>query len=265
MLGDFEYFVKGLEKCKDEEFVKKLHSLMFGSAGKKAETKENILQFNGFAEGTSKEDKIAEVTKNKKKWTDQALKKSLGLFRLEKSGTREELIVRLVEFLMRPIVAEDVSILTSDKSAEATKKKKKKKLSKKKKTKGSKRVPPKISLHVAAERGDTEVVSTLLDQLADIEKRDKVRASLINMLDYVPLSQLLTVIDLTGLAFFYYRRAKHRFTLLHLEAMQRLYLYYLRMERTLKSHPGIQIKPRKKVAMDKQLCTMPHTEDMQRL
>jgi hypothetical protein len=140
LLGEFEYFVKGLDKHKgDEELVKILHSLMFGSAGKKAETKKNIRQFKGFADGTSKEDKIAKVTENKKKWTVQALKDSLGLFGLEKSGTREELIVRLVEYLMKPTVTKDVSELKSAKSAKGSKKKS----SKKRKSKGSKSDQPK--------------------------------------------------------------------------------------------------------------------------
>jgi hypothetical protein len=43
------------------------------------------------------------VTDNKKKWTVPILKDCLALFGLEKSGTRDELIERLCDYLMKPV------------------------------------------------------------------------------------------------------------------------------------------------------------------
>lgn len=64
-----------------------------------------IRLFNGFSResATIKEEKIAKVTENKKKWTVVVLKDCLGLFGLEKSGTRDELVEKLCEYLMKPL------------------------------------------------------------------------------------------------------------------------------------------------------------------
>lgn len=43
------------------------------------------------------------MTDNKKKWTVPILKDCLALFGLEKSGTRDELIERLCDYLMKPV------------------------------------------------------------------------------------------------------------------------------------------------------------------
>ena len=95
-------------------------------------------------------------------------------------------------------------------------------------------------LHNAAYRGHAEVVSLLLEKGADIQAEDLlVRASLINMLGYVALSQLLTVVGLTWLYFpplmnVYYSMCGHHFIMPPGTVVQRLYPYYWRRERIFK-------------------------------
>ena len=86
----------------DDEVVTGLHSLIYGAKGKKLETKKNLRQFSGFAADVNTEEKTAKMIENKKKWTVSVLKSCMDLFGMEKSGTREELIARLVSFLAKP-------------------------------------------------------------------------------------------------------------------------------------------------------------------
>ena len=103
VLGDYPYFCKGLDKLRgDDEVVTDLHSLIDGNKGKKLETKKNLRLFSGFAADVNIEEKTAKMIENKKKWTVSVLKSSMELFGMEKSGTREELIARLVSFLAKP-------------------------------------------------------------------------------------------------------------------------------------------------------------------
>lgn len=102
-LVEYEHFVQELTKHKsDEDLVKQLHSLMYGSMGRKANAKHNLREFSGFTRDSDLQEKIEKVTDNKKKWTVALLKEALGLFGLEKGGSREELCKRLVDYLSAP-------------------------------------------------------------------------------------------------------------------------------------------------------------------
>jgi len=74
---------------------------MFGNPGKKTEAKKHIRMFNGFPVERKKA-RLDKVIENKKKWTVGLLKDALGVFGLEKSGTREELATRLIDYLQEP-------------------------------------------------------------------------------------------------------------------------------------------------------------------
>ena len=103
VLGEYGYFCKGLEKLRgDDDVVTGLHTLIYGTKGKKLETKKNLRQFSGFAADVNTEEKMAKMVENKKKWTVAVLKTCMDLFGMEKSGTREELIGRLVSYLAKP-------------------------------------------------------------------------------------------------------------------------------------------------------------------
>jgi hypothetical protein len=102
-LGEYAFFTASLEKLKgDDDIVKSLHSLLFNSVGKKLETKKHLRAFSGFPKGQSTDDKRTKLLENKKKWTVSLLKDCLGLFGLEKSGSREELVDRLIGYLAEP-------------------------------------------------------------------------------------------------------------------------------------------------------------------
>ena len=108
-LGEYEFFVEALDKQRgDDEVVKGLHSLLFGNPGKKLETKKHLRLFNGFADVNSKTEKLNKVLENKKRWTVALLKDTVGLFGLEKSGTRNEIAERLIDFLMSPSMPKSV-------------------------------------------------------------------------------------------------------------------------------------------------------------
>lgn len=51
-----------------------------------------------------KQVRLDKVLENKKKWTTSLLKDALGVFGLEKGGTREELATRLIDYLQEPSI-----------------------------------------------------------------------------------------------------------------------------------------------------------------
>ena len=115
--------MKGLEKMKgDDEIIKSLHSVLFSSVGKKLDAKKNIRLFNGFADEKTKNEKLSRVTENKKKWTVPLLKDCMGLFGMEKTGTRAELVEKLMDYLMSPKVIKEEShgVAKTKKSKAAT-------------------------------------------------------------------------------------------------------------------------------------------------
>ena len=61
-LADYPYFLRGLEKLRgDDEVVKSLHHLLYGTVGKKAETKKNLRLFSGFPAGGDGVDKKVDL------------------------------------------------------------------------------------------------------------------------------------------------------------------------------------------------------------
>lgn len=102
-LAENPHFCQELDGTKSDSAVcQALHWLLFGSKGKKAEVKKNLRGFSGFTTEVSKDDKKVKVKQNKSVWTVSVLKEALGLFGLEKSGDREVLVNRMVEFLAEP-------------------------------------------------------------------------------------------------------------------------------------------------------------------
>ncbi len=107
-LADYPFFVKGLEKLKgDDDLVKLLHVVLFNAIGARLDTKKHIRHFSGFSAGFNKEEKITKLTENKKKWTVAQLKSAATLFGFERSGTRDDLILRLVDYLASPVALKE--------------------------------------------------------------------------------------------------------------------------------------------------------------
>lgn len=110
ILGEYEYFVEKLGKLRgDDEVVKGLHQLMYGSPGKKSETKRNLRAFRGLPSDIDIGEKTAKLIEKKKVWTVSLLKSALDLFGLEKGGDRDALCARLVKFLANPENAKKAS------------------------------------------------------------------------------------------------------------------------------------------------------------
>jgi hypothetical protein len=64
--------------------------------------KKNMRLFCGFSPSTDKMSVETKLTENKKKWTIALLKEACSLLSLEKSGTRDELCKRVVDYLAVP-------------------------------------------------------------------------------------------------------------------------------------------------------------------
>jgi hypothetical protein len=106
-LGAYPWFCKALEKLTDQdETLKVLHQFLYGASAKKFEFRRNIKKFSGFPiDVTSKEEKISKLTEKKSSWTVNRLKVVVDMCGLEKAGTRDELIAKLVDFMFCPSVA----------------------------------------------------------------------------------------------------------------------------------------------------------------
>ncbi len=76
--------------------------LCFGSQGQKATRKKHLRLFNGFASTADRDAAEAKVLDNKKKWTVSALKDACAVLGVERSGSRDELVKRLADFLLSP-------------------------------------------------------------------------------------------------------------------------------------------------------------------
>lgn len=125
-LSDYPFFVTCFEKLRtDDDVCKQLHQVMFGAPGTKNDRKKNIRKFSGFASGTDISDKVSKVV-DRKGFNNTLLKDTLGLLGLEKSGTRQAMAQRLVEFLESPQILKREALATP-----AKKSGKKRKLSKK--------------------------------------------------------------------------------------------------------------------------------------
>lgn len=123
-LGDYKYFCKNIEKIhSDDESLRLLHQLMFGTLGKKFEVKKHIRRFGGFPETIGRDEALESIV-DKKKWTVSVLKEVMSLFGLERSGTREGLAERLIDYLKAPYervcLSESITPKTPSKTPEKT-------------------------------------------------------------------------------------------------------------------------------------------------
>lgn len=86
----------------DDDALKGLFALCFGSQGQKASRKKLLRLFNGFASAADRDAVETRILDNKKKWTVAALKEVCGVLGVERSGSREEIAKRVADFLLSP-------------------------------------------------------------------------------------------------------------------------------------------------------------------
>ena len=157
LLGDYEFFTKNLEKVTgDSDVVKALNSVLFNRVGKKHETKKHLRSFSGIPDLNNKKKYLDKVLENKKKWTVSLLKDSLGLFGLEKSGTREELAGRMIDYLAKPSVLKSVSALSKSSKSKSKGSKRKRAGGKDDKPKKKKQAPSAYILYTSSIRAQTK-------------------------------------------------------------------------------------------------------------
>jgi hypothetical protein len=127
-LGEYPLFCGMLDKYKStDEKVKNLHHFLFGLYGRKLDVKKNIRKFSGFPQNTSREDKISSIAEKKSVWTVSFLKSILEMCGLDKSGSRDYLILRLVDYMFCPSVRKSPSVDRKSRKSVAGKKRKRSK------------------------------------------------------------------------------------------------------------------------------------------
>lgn len=100
--------MKAIDKLDaDDQLLRSLCNLLFNVTCKKNDLKKNIRLFNGFSSETIPQDKIEKLSKNKDKWTDELLLDACKIFGIVENGDRDELISRLVSYLMCPTVLKE--------------------------------------------------------------------------------------------------------------------------------------------------------------
>lgn len=131
-LGSINYFTSMLSKLKgDHDLLKAFHRLLYGSIGDNVKRKSNIKNFSGFGDAdnetamANRKGKLATA----KVWTMPALKELSTLLGQEKSGTKEQVVDRIMNFLSSPSKEKMTKVL-ADK--DALKKKKQETAAKKK-------------------------------------------------------------------------------------------------------------------------------------
>ncbi|XP_028673389.1 protein DEK [Erpetoichthys calabaricus] len=99
-LGEIEWIYILISKTKTDD-LRPLHKLLFNRPGTAANVKRNIRLFSGFPfeEGSDQYKKKHEVLK---KYKNAILRTICGVLGLEKSGKHEEIVVRILNFLMEP-------------------------------------------------------------------------------------------------------------------------------------------------------------------
>ena len=88
----------------DDDITVAIHQICFQAQGTKNDRKKNVRKFSGYVAGDEKtKDAIkTKLLENKKRYTVPLLKDCANVVGLEKTGSREEIIVRLIEYFAAP-------------------------------------------------------------------------------------------------------------------------------------------------------------------
>jgi len=102
-LGDIDNVTRGIDALKSADpLLKRIHSVLFGQVGVKASVKRNLRQFKGIPKSDVDEWTLKTKAKLEKMEGTKDLKPMCRVFDLEVSGTNEEAIDRILEFLVKP-------------------------------------------------------------------------------------------------------------------------------------------------------------------
>lgn len=99
-LGDIPRVDASISRFKNDD-LKLLHRLLFDTVGKTALLKKNIKKFNGFSFKKNSTEYDAKVTSADELEVKQ-LKVICEMLDLPKTGTKDDIIARILEFLIEP-------------------------------------------------------------------------------------------------------------------------------------------------------------------
>lgn len=161
-LGDCPRIEHQIQKTSIED-LKPLHRILFGRVGSAPQIKRNIRKFSGFPF----EKKSTEFDRKKatvEKLTNSVLKRVCELLDLERSGTKEEIVLRILEFLLEPKDS-GKSVKTKKKTSGKDKKKGPEK-------KGKNNKKPKTKKEVVSDENDSANESAS-DETSDKEEEEE--------------------------------------------------------------------------------------------
>lgn len=102
-LGNIENVKRALDSLKsDDPLVKRIHTIIYGVANKKAVVKKIIRQFKGVPKDSEADFKAKFKSRLERCEVGKDLKPICQVFDLEVSGNKEELSDRIIEFLLKP-------------------------------------------------------------------------------------------------------------------------------------------------------------------
>ena len=169
MLGELPRVVYFMDKKENQDIIKNLHRIATGTYGKRTEMKKNLKKFNGFSFGEDSE----EYEKRKgfmSRYFMADLKRTCELLDVERGGSKEEIIERIIKFMLEP--------KESDKKGLPTPVKKRKSKTPKKKATGAKIKAPRKKKEAATEgKSENEAAEESGEDsdASDKEEGDKLR------------------------------------------------------------------------------------------
>jgi len=131
LLKDIPNVVYKLSKrSRADENVRLLHAVLYGKRGKAFHLKNNILQFSGYVWGDNEEKLKGKVKEKLEKYNKENLLNLCDLLDIhvaKTSNKKEEIVVKLIEFLEAPHVTTDVLLEEKVQTLKAKKRKRKSK------------------------------------------------------------------------------------------------------------------------------------------
>ncbi|BBN18046.1 protein DEK [Marchantia polymorpha subsp. ruderalis] len=100
------------KRAKGDEILNMLHSLLYNKRGKANALKYNIYRFSGFVWGENEEKEKNKVKEKLERYTKEGLGQLIDVLdlHLPKTGKKEELVVKVLQFLESPHKTTDVSL-----------------------------------------------------------------------------------------------------------------------------------------------------------
>eukprot|EP00941_MAST-03F_sp_MAST-3F-sp1_P001632 g1632.t1 len=139
-LGDIPNFTYLLSKCTGKHHLPvALHRLIYGRDGKSTMRRKNLREFSGFEfeEGSKDWDKVEEKLTRSFPWTTLCLRDLFRLLDIDRSGHKDEMVKRVMNFLLKPQVSSNPNLADEQKNKVAKELARRERQTKRKRNKGS--------------------------------------------------------------------------------------------------------------------------------